>query len=101
MPLHYITVGKGICKLNATCTCNLRILLDLAFIYILWETISIVCFLGAIILMDCILILKVRRQPPPSDCNDTPAMPGYRHYCTPKTTRLASGSKEASADGEK
>lgn len=34
------------------------ILLDLAFIYILWETISIVCFLGAIILMDCILILK-------------------------------------------
>mgnify|MGYP006902855929 FL=1 len=80
MPLHYITVGKGICKLNATCTCNLRILLDLAFIYILWETISIVCFLGAIILMDCILILKVRRQPPPSDCNDTPAMPGYRHF---------------------
>ena len=56
------------------------ILLDLAFIYILWETISIVCFLGAIILMDCILILKVRRQPSPSDCNDTPAMPGYRHF---------------------
>lgn len=39
-----------------------------------------VCFLGAIILMDCILILKVRRQPSPSDCNDTPAMPGYRHF---------------------
>ena len=35
------------------------ILLNLAFIvYILREIISIVCFLGAIILMDCILILK-------------------------------------------
>ena len=31
-------------------------------------------------MMDCILILKVRRQPSPSDCNDTPAMPGYRHF---------------------